>query len=287
MFNINVVTSKLVRQNHVLEDASKRTFTEVKSNLPEYSDAGVAVYGNEPMMFNEHSFLEVDEEEPYEAPVYKNNYSASDSKVRYDDEERKSRPRAPTGPSVRSAESFLNDGLPVYVQPDHQYGSVVPVVVGAPANSGGAVRRGTVMRRPSIEMVQSADLVAAVGSFEDEQHRRKPEAMRSISEDVPSRVSNKGVTRRSLSHPENDSQVGVLMIVLIHLNNEYIANAQHTLKRADIPKIPSPKPLSDMLERSKSLRPTKIPSPRRKQYKSFDQCDESQTGNQRTTDFFG
>lgn len=197
--------SKLVRQGHVLEDPSKRTFNEVKSNLPEYGDAGLAIYGNEPI-FNEHSFLEVDEEEPYEAPVYKNNYSASDSKVRYDNDDRKSRSRAPTKPSVRSAESFLNDGLPVYIQPDgvNQYGTEVPMA-GPMNGAAGAIRRGPVTRRPSNEMLVSADLVAMVGD-ETEGHRHKPEAMRSISEDVPARVF-KAVTRRSLSHPEKDSQV--------------------------------------------------------------------------------
>lgn len=202
-----MLNSKLVRQGHVMEDPSKRTFNEVKSNLPEYNDA---IYGNEPT-FNEHSFLEVDEEEPYEVPVYKNNYSASDSKVRYDDDDRKSRSRAPAKPSVRSAESFLNDGTPEYFQPDgtNRYGStVVPVVVACPPSGGaGAVRRGQMMRRPSNDMIVSDDLVALVGGDEDDHHRRKPEAMRSISEDVPQRVF-KAVTRRSLSHPEKDSQVG-------------------------------------------------------------------------------
>lgn len=199
-----------MRQSHVHEDPNKRTFNEVKSNLPEYGDGGLAIYGNEPI-FNEHSFLEVDEEEPYESPVYKNNYSASDSKVRYDEEDRKSRSRAPTKPSVRSAESFLNDGLPEYIQPDavnryEQTGQqVIPIVVAFPPN-GGAARRGSIMRRPSNEMmIESADLVAMVGD-DDTHNRRKPEAMRSISEDVPARVF-KAVTRRSLSHPEKDSQV--------------------------------------------------------------------------------
>lgn len=210
-----ILCSKLVRQGHVLEDPSKqRTFNEVKSNLPEY-DTGLAVYSTEPI-FNEHSFLEVDEEEHYETPAYKNNYSASDSKVRYDDDDRKSRSRAPHKPSVRSAESFLNDGLPEYIQPDvaNRYGSTVPVVVACPPNSG-AVRRGPLMRRPSNDMIVSDDLVQMVG--DNDEHRRKPEAMRSISEDVPARVF-KAVTRRSLSHPEKDSQVGyesLIMCVLL------------------------------------------------------------------------
>lgn len=202
--------SKLVRQGHVMEDASKRTFNEVKSNLPEYGDGPAGShYPTEPM-FNEHSFLEVDEEEHYEAPVYKNNYSASDSKVRYDDDDRRSCARAVPKPAVRSAESFLNEGLPGYIQPDvtNRYGqTMMPVVAVASPNSGGAVRRPKVLRRPSNEMiVVSADLVAMVGDEEEQHRRQKPEAMRSISEDVPARVF-KAVTRRSLSHPEKDSQV--------------------------------------------------------------------------------
>lgn len=43
------------------------------------------------------------------------------------------------------------------------------------------------------------------------------------------------------------------------------------------PKIPSPKQLTDVLERTK--KPTKIPSPRRKNYKSIDIPDTSPPGN--------
>lgn len=189
-----------------MEDASKRTFNEVKSNLPEYNEAGLVIYGNEPI-FNEHSFLEVDEEEQYEAPVYKNNYSASDSKVRYDEDDRNSRSRAPNKPSVRSAESFLNDGLPEYIHPDDSTLLVSGQRVVAPTNGGGVVgrREQRMLRRPSNETIENEDSAGKTVN-EEEHHKRKPEQMRSISEDVPARVF-KAVTRRSLSHPEKDTQV--------------------------------------------------------------------------------
>lgn len=44
------------------------------------------------------------------------------------------------------------------------------------------------------------------------------------------------------------------------------------------PKIPSPKPLADIMERSKREKPSKIPSPRRKNYKSIDIPDTSPPG---------
>jgi len=50
------------------------------------------------------------------------------------------------------------------------------------------------------------------------------------------------------------------------------------VRRNDGVKLPSPKPLAEILERQKKEKPTKIPSPRRKNYKSSDQVDTSPTG---------
>lgn len=44
------------------------------------------------------------------------------------------------------------------------------------------------------------------------------------------------------------------------------------------PKLPSPKLLTDIMERSKREKPSKIPSPRRKNYKSIDIPDTSPPG---------
>lgn len=46
---------------------------------------------------------------------------------------------------------------------------------------------------------------------------------------------------------------------------------QQIVKRTnEHPKIPSPKPLADIMERSRREKPSKIPSPRRQKYKSMD-----------------
>lgn len=165
---------------------SKKTFAEAKTNLPEYDASSLGSY-NEPM-YNEHSFLEVDEEEPYEQPQFKNNYSASDSKVRYDEEDK---PKPKVSQTVRSAESFLNDTLPEYSHPEE-------------AAMRYSNKKERPRRRRSKEMIECTEFPAS--SNEDEPAKRKPETMRSISEDVPPRPV-KPVTRRSLSHPEKETQV--------------------------------------------------------------------------------
>lgn len=179
--------NRLVRQSHVLEDSrhnqqqqiDKRTFSEAKQSLPEYDDS--------------HSFLEVDEEESYEGPQYKNVYSASDSKVRYDEEDK---PKTKVGHNVRSAESFLNDTLPEYNHPDEGFRSS---------------RKDRTRRRRSREIIESE---IHASSNEDEP-RRKPETMRSISEDIPPKSNSKPVTRRSLSHPERETQVSFCLVVSV------------------------------------------------------------------------
>lgn len=179
--------NRLVRQSHVMEDnrhnqqIDKRTFSEAKQSLPEYDDTN---------SYKEHSFLEVDEEESYDGPQYKNVYSASDSKVRYDEEEK---PKTKIGHNVRSAESFLNDTLPEYNHPDEGFRHS---------------RKDRTRRRRSREIIESE---IHASSNEDEP-RRKPETMRSISEDIPPKSNSKPVTRRSLSHPERETQVSLFCI---------------------------------------------------------------------------
>uniref|UniRef100_A0A182MJG1 C2 domain-containing protein n=1 Tax=Anopheles culicifacies TaxID=139723 RepID=A0A182MJG1_9DIPT len=84
--------------------------------------------------------------------------------------------------------------------------------------------------------------------------KRKPETMRSISEEAPAAKPPKPVTRRSLSHPEKDTQV-------------------YSSKKLDSSKIPSPKPLTELQDRQHKPSGGTIgssTSPRRKNIKSFD-----------------
>lgn len=205
------VCSRLVRQDHVKEDVNrsgdqrspiKRTFAEAKQTMADYEDASG---GN---VYAEDTFLEADEDETNEQQQYRNsiskaNYSASDSKVRYDEDsdERPPQPQPPFNQTVRSAESFLNDSLPEYSHPDETawYGANGGGV------GGGGVRKEQqrTRRRRSRELTEND---VQVTSNEDEP-KRKPETMRSISEDTPTRTIKQPVTRRTLSHPEKDSQV--------------------------------------------------------------------------------
>lgn len=189
-----------MRQDHVKEDhihsggtscdprsPIRRTFAEAKQTLHEYDDSPNDCYMPDQMymepMYTDHSFLEVDEDEHYNsAPYNTKNYSVSDSKM--DD-----RPKTTRGSrhTVRSAESFLNESLPDYGHPDEM---------------GRYSRKERPRRRRSRELTESE----MMASSNDDEPRRKPETMRSISEDVPVRPM-KPVTRRSLSHPEKDTQV--------------------------------------------------------------------------------
>ncbi|KFB42702.1 hypothetical protein ZHAS_00010441 [Anopheles sinensis] len=85
--------------------------------------------------------------------------------------------------------------------------------------------------------------------------KRKPETMRSISEEAPAAKPPKPITRRSLSHPEKETQL-------------------YGSKKQDICKIPSPKPLTELHDRQ--YKPSSAigsaTSPRRKNIKSFDCC---------------
>lgn len=180
----------MVRQDNVKEDVNrsndqrspiKRTFAEAKQNLPEYDQMGY----NE-VTYIEDTFLEVDEEyDPHEPHIqYTKNYSSSDSKVRYDADDAL-KPKVTQ--TVRSAESFLNDTLPEYSHPDE---------------AARYSRKERPRRRHSRELSENE----TYHSSNDDEPKRKPEAMRSISEDTPTRTV-KPITRRALSHPEKDIQV--------------------------------------------------------------------------------
>lgn len=213
------ICSRLVRQDHVREDVNrsgdqrspiKRTFAEAKQTMADYEDASG---GN---VYAEDTFLEADEDETYDQPQYRSkaDYSASDSKVRYDEpiDDRLKQPAV--NQAVRSADSFLNESLPDYSQRDDSmwYGGVVT----------GGVRKEQqrTRRRRSRELAENEVLVK---SNEDET-KRKPETMRSISEDTPTRTIKQPVTRRTLSHPEKDSQVMLLIVYTkpLELHSEFL-----------------------------------------------------------------
>lgn len=88
----------------------------------------------------------------------------------------------------------------------------------------------------------------------DEHHRRRPETMRSISEDTQSRTAKQTIPRRTFSHPEPEMQ-----------NVRRIGNELQ-------PTVPSPNPFGDLKERKKL---SKLPSPRCKNFKSTDVYDTS------------
>lgn len=184
--------SRLVRQEHVKEDFGrqnsnsadhqkspiKRTFYEAKQTLMEYeSNSGGAVYGNNGGHMqqdypNPATYIEADET-PYES------YAQEDKTLL----------GVRGGPTmqIRSTESFLNDSSPEYFHPEEYIR---------------AVKKDRTRRRRSKEMIETE----LVMSSNDDEPKRKPETMRSISEDSGNKPP-KPVTRRSLSHPEREKEV--------------------------------------------------------------------------------
>lgn len=208
----------MVRQDNVKEESrvneqrspSKRTFAEAKQTLPDYDDMNQMNTYNETMYSNENAFLEADEDDSYELNAqlqiqqqqqqlqqqYQTNYYGDVEEV-----EELAMHHVVGAPNVHSVESYLNDSLPEYSPPADEntwYGARKP------------------HRRSSREFHETE----MVGPSQDDGHRRKPEAMRSISEDTPTRTAKQAVTRRTLSHPEKESlsQVGVVGIIPTHLS---------------------------------------------------------------------
>lgn len=187
----------MVRQDNVKEELRindqrspcKRTFAEAKQTLPEYDDMNQMSTYSEVMYNNRNTFLEADEDD---AQQYQTNYyGASDTKLPYDEPEEMPMHHIVAAPNVHSVESYLKDSLLEYSSP-------------ADENAWYA-RKERVQRRSSREFYEN-EMVAP----SDDGYRRKPETMRSISEDTPTRTVKQAVTRRTLSHPEKESlsQVG-------------------------------------------------------------------------------
>lgn len=209
----------MVRQDNVKEESrindqrspNKRTFVEAKQILPEYDDMNQMIQMgqmnqmnhmnqmnayNDSMYNSENTFREADEDETFDSQQqYQPNYyqAMSEPRLQYDEDE--------MSHQMRHSENYMPDTTQQYSSPEQDgswYG-----------------RKERPYRRRSREFVESEVMV----SHEDE-HRRKPETMRSISEDTPTRTAKQAVTRRTLSHPEKDthSQVASTIIYNNHIN---------------------------------------------------------------------
>lgn len=215
--------SRLVRQEHVKEDFSrqnseqkspiKRTFYEAKQTLVEYENncggGGAGGVGTDPrynnaaggnngyMQHQQHqdynnsdaaggrmTYMEADEMLPYENYAHVDKSGSSLLSV--------ARPPATTH-QIRSTESFLNDSSPEYFHPEEYIRSA---------------KKDRTRRRRSKEMIESELIM----SSNDDEPKRKPETMRSISEDSGNKPPTKPVTRRSLSHPEREKEVSELNV---------------------------------------------------------------------------
>lgn len=137
--------------------------------------------------------------------------------------------------SIRNAENFANDPSSEYYYPQQPKDGMM------------------LRRRKSRELpIPPETIVHGPPDEEPPRTHRKPETMRSISEDTAITKNSKPLQRRSMSHPEKEkaNDVGGTDVTR---------------------KVPTPKPLSEILERQK-----KAASIRRKiQCRSTDQMDNS------------
>lgn len=200
---IFIIFSRLVRQDNVKEEnrigdqrsPNKRTFGDAKQNLPEYDDMNPMNAYNEGMYNQENTFREADEDDTFDTQEYPSNYYGStDSKnqqqlqqqQKHDDEEI-SMHQYVVAPTVHTVDNYMNDSLPEYSSPSD--------------DNLWYTRKERPHRRRSRDLSESEGL-----SSHDEDTRRKPETMRSISEDTPTRNIKQTITRRTLSHPEKETQ---------------------------------------------------------------------------------
>lgn len=201
-----------MRQDNVKEDArineqrspNKRSFGEAKQALTEYDDMNqmnqmnqINAY-NEGLYNSENTFLEADEDDAQQQlqqqqQSYQSNYyNTSEPKLQYEEDD-------VALPMRHNIENYMAE--PQYSPPEESW------------YPGG--RRERPQRRRSREFADNEVMIPN----EDEHHRRKPEAMRSISEDTPTRTAKQAVTRRTLSHPEKDthSQVASTIQSIKHI----------------------------------------------------------------------
>lgn len=257
-------------------DSTARTFGEAKQqfnqfqnlaedadNRPEYMD----YFGD-----STSSFLEVDEVQ------YEKNYNAgfsSEPRIIYNDGSDDGSYTQYQHPIVHSAENVrTHDQSYSYYGPDGGL-SGQPLTTGLSA-SGGALPRTLQMhnrlrRRQSRELQmqqeelahlnrQSAPGIAtteptAMGAAnggdkapnekaQDTRDRRKSEQMRSVSEDGAKTSPQKPVTRRSLSHPEKETQVSgvILHQTKVYFINLFVLYTSRQLKKLNPRKYQAPNP---------------------------------------------
>lgn len=99
-------------------------------------------------------------------------------------------------PAVRSVENFVNHTPPDYLITEDNYRGT---------RKEYRQRRRKSRELPDTEFKNITPITITTETEDD--NKRKPEAMRSISEDSGVKPIAKPLTRRSLSHPEKDSQV--------------------------------------------------------------------------------
>lgn len=178
-----------MRQDNVKEDGryneqrspNKRTFADAKQTLQEYDDMNQKNTYNESMYNSDNAFIEADEDETFDGhgqqSYQPNYYAASDPKLTYDGDE---------------YASPMRHNVDNYGINETQYSS--------PEESSWYGRKDRPHRRRSREFIENE----VIQPNEDDHRQHKPQTMRSISEDTPTRTAKQLVTRRTLSHPEKD-----------------------------------------------------------------------------------
>lgn len=256
------VKEELVRTNSSTEKRSPifKTFADAKQHIPpqmidshnidgsaavlntssvNYSDGNISVTTNvyDTIIPSDSNYISSNND--YEEQIINQNYDEASNvscinnsvgSVFYDDfnNDGSNESMRMVPQSIKSAENFMNDPSSEYFYQDDYMRS-----------------KDTRQRRR-----KSRELPAPPGPYasssNEEVVKRKPETMRSISEDTTVNKSNKNLPRRSMSHPEKDKAEG-------------------------INKTSTPKPLAEILERQKKTASVRRKTP----YKSTDQMDNS------------
>lgn len=175
---------RLVRQEHVREDSVNSEKRSPKQKT--FAEAKQAMMDDYDLTNDSTAQLNFDEDE--EASFYNNEENYDTYNI-----DRRLRTGMVPASTIKSAESFLNDSSPEYFCPEDYL------------KQAGGSKKERLRRRKSRDLPTEPEAVAS--SNEDEPVKRKPETMRSISEDSPGNKAIKPTPRRSLSHPEKDSQV--------------------------------------------------------------------------------
>lgn len=269
---------RLVRQAHVKEELIRtnsstekrspifKTFADAKQNIPpqmiddynshnidgtvavlntssvNYSDGNVSVTTNvyDTIISSDNNYISSNND--YEEQIINQNYDEASNisginnsvgSVFYDDYNNDSSNESMrvVPQSIKSAENFMNDPSSEYFYQDDYMRS----------------KDTRQRRRKSRELpAPPAPPEPYASTSIEDVVKRKPETMRSISEDTTVNKSIKNLPRRSMSHPEKEKVEG-------------------------INKTPTPKPLAEILERQKKTASVRRKTP----YKSTDQMDNS------------